>query len=362
MKKTVFALILLLIVSFSCSSEDTTDIPNPSPETGLYFPPINSETWETRTVSELNWNVTALQPLLDFVEDRGTKAFLILKDGKIVVEWYGNGADASTNLVWNSAAKNLAAFTTGIAQIEGHLNINDASNLYLGEGWSNLTPEQETDIKIRHHLTMTTGLDYTVPNNNCTDKDCFDFKNEPGTFWYYHNGAYTILHEIVAGAVNTEFKTYFNEKLRDKIGMQGAWVPFGYNNLYFSTARSMARFGLLNLNKGVWDDQVILNDEAYFDAMTNSSQNHNIAYGYLYWLNGKDSYRGPGLTFEFQGKLIPNAPNDLYAGLGKDDQKMYVVPSQNLVIIRMGNDAGESLLGPSSFDNELWGEINKLIN
>jgi hypothetical protein len=57
----------------------------------------------------------------------------------------------------------------------------------------------------------------------------------------------------------------------------------------------------------------------------------------------------PGLTVEFQGELIPNAPVDLIAGLGKNDQKLYIVPSQNLVIVRMGDDAGESLLGPSSF-------------
>ena len=46
----------------------------------------------------------------------------------------------------------------------------------------------------------------------------------------------------------------------------------------------------------------------------------------------------------------------------KNDQKLYIVPSQNLVVIRMGEDAGESLLGPSSFDNELWGILNDFIN
>ncbi len=63
---------------------------------------------------------------------------------------------------------------------------------------------------------------------------------------------------------------------------------------------------------------------------------------------------------EFSGALIPNAPEDLIAGLGKNDQKLYIVPSQGLVIVRMGDIAGKTTLGPSSFDNELWAKINAL--
>ena len=361
MKNLPYFFLIALTLFLSCSSNNNPIEENPL-SNELYFPPINTNTWETLTISELEWNEAALQPLLNYVERKGTKAFLILKNGRIVVEWYGNGEHEDSNLAWNSAAKTLVAFTTGIAQQEGHLNISDASKNYLGSGWSNLTSEQEESISIKHHLTMTTGLDYTVQNNNCTNPSCFIYKNDPGSFWYYHNGAYTILHDIISGAVGTDYNNYFNDKLKNKIGMQGAWIPFGYYKLYYSNARSMARFGLLNLNEGVWSGIDILNDSSYFEAMTNTSQDLNKAYGYLWWLNGKDSFRGPGLTVEFQGTLIPNAPSNMIAGLGKNDQKMYIVPSQNLVIIRMGDDVGESLLGPSSFDNELWGEINKLIN
>ncbi|WP_034041174.1 serine hydrolase domain-containing protein [Wocania ichthyoenteri] len=361
MKKKLYLILLVIISFFNCSSNDNPIDENPIQDE-LYFPPIDSDVWETKSIGDLGWNESALQPLLNYVESKGTKAFIILKNGRIVVEWYGNGEDEASNLAWNSAAKTLVAFTTGIAQQEGFLNINDSSKDYLGNGWSNLTSEQEESISIWNHLTMTTGLDYTVSNNNCTDPECFIYKNESGSFWFYHNGAYTILHDIVAGAVNTDFDSYFNDKLKNKIGMQGAWIPFGYYKLYYSNARSMARFGLLNLNKGTWNKTAILNDSSYFEAMTSTSQDLNKAYGFLWWLNGKDSYRSPSLTLEFQGRLIPNAPDDLIAGLGKNDQKMYIIPSKNLVIIRMGDDAGEALLGPSSFDNDLWGEINKLIN
>ncbi len=58
--------------------------------------------------------------------------------------------------------KHLSAFTTGIAQEEGFLDINAASSTYLGSNWSSLTTEQEAIISVRNHFTMTTGLDYNV--------------------------------------------------------------------------------------------------------------------------------------------------------------------------------------------------------
>lgn len=362
MKSYIYSfLTLVLCIICSCSSDSDTPMEN-TESNELYFPPINSNEWKTNTVEDLGWNKDALQPLLSFVEMNKTKAFLILENGKIVVEWYGNNADATSNLAWNSAAKTLVSFTAGIAAEEGFLDTNLPSSNYLGTGWSSLTTAQEQNITVKNHFTMTTGLDYTVTNNNCTDPECFTFKNLPGIFWYYHNGAYTITHNIIEGATQQNFNTYFNDKLKNVIGMQGSWVPFGYFKLYYSNARSMARYGLLNLNKGNWDGIPVLESETYFNEMTNTSQNLNKAYGYFWWLNGKASYKLPASELEYTGKLIPNAPDDLIAGLGKDDQKLYVVPSKNLVIVRLGDAANDELLGPSSFDNQLWQKINDLIN
>jgi CubicO group peptidase (beta-lactamase class C family) len=123
----------------------------------------------------------------------------------------------------------------------------------------------------------------------------------------------------------------------------------------------MARFGILNLNKGIWNGTTILSDQAYFNSMINTSQELNLSYGYLYWLNGKSSFKLPSSEENFSGKLIPNAPDDLFAGLGLNDQKLYMVPSLDLIVIRMGEASNEELLGPTGFDNELWGFINEII-
>ncbi len=352
---------LLFILSFSCSSDDDTTITNPPLEEELYFPPINSDVWETKSISDLGWNESALQPLLDFLEDSNTKSFIILYNGRIVVESYFNGATVSSNNPWFSAGKTLTAFMVGIAQEDGFLDINEPSSTYLGSGWSSLTTEQENNITVQNHITMTTGLDYNV-DFTCTDPNCLTYLNSPSTYWYYHNAPYTLTQAIISGALNSDFDSYFQTELKNKIGMQGAWVSVAYNKFYFSNARSMARFGLLCLNEGVWEDDIILGDTNYFQDMTNTSQSMNLAYGYLWWLNGKSSFRLPSSEATFTGKLIPNAPDDLIAGLGANDQKLHVIPSKNLVIIRLGDNGGEGQLGPSGYDNLLWEKLDDLIN
>lgn len=342
---------------------DTDDPSEPEPEeVQLYFPPIGSTEWETLSMEELSWNATAEQPLLDYLVEKDTKAFLIIKNGKIVMEEYFGNTTINSNQTWNSAGKTLISMTVGIAQHEGFISLTNPSSTYLGEGWSSLTPAQENGISVRNHLTMTTGLDYDVDNNFCTDMECFIYKNEPDSFWFYHQGAFSMLEQVITNAVGEDYEAYFNQKIKSKIGMQGSFVKLGFSNFYFSNARSMARFGLLHLANGVWNGDPVLADTDYFNAMTTTSQELNPAYGYLYWLNGKDTYRIPDSEESYDGKLVPNAPDDMYAGLGGNDQKMYVVPSQNLVVIRMGNDASDSNLGPSSFDDELWIRINALID
>lgn len=362
MKPTIIPFLLISIFFWGCSSDGDSGEIIPEPEVGaLYFPPSGSATWETLTPTELGWNTSAEQALYDLLEEKSTKAFIILKDGKMVVEWYFGDHTQNTSWYWASAGKTLTAFTVGLAQEEGLLSIEDKTSTYLGEGWTGEPLEKENLITIWHQLTMTSGMDDM--EFDCVTPDCLTYVADAGTRWAYHNGPYTLLDAVVASASGLEWSDYFNTRLRNKIGMDGFWFSTnGLNNVYFSTARSMARFGLLNLNNGSWDGEEILADSEYRTAMKNTSQNLNKSYGYLWWLNGKNSYRGPGLQIEFDGPLIPNAPSDLYAGLGKNDQKLYVVPSQKLVVVRMGEDAGENSLGPSSFDNQLWEKLSAYIN
>ncbi|HNC38741.1 MAG TPA: serine hydrolase, partial [Chitinophagaceae bacterium] len=77
----------------------------------------------------------------------------------------------------------------------------------------------------------------------------------------------------------------------------------------------------------------------------------------------KSQYMLPGSQKVYSGYLIPNAPADMFAALGAKDQKLYVIPSKNMVIVRMGNAAyqGNASFAKSGFDNELWGKIMGVI-
>jgi CubicO group peptidase (beta-lactamase class C family) len=141
--------------------------------------------------------------------------------------------------------------------------------------------------------------------------------------------------------------------------MTGSFIPFGYNNVYFSTARSMARFGLLILNKGNWGGNQIMSDSTYFKQMVNPSQTINKSYGYLWWLNGKQSYMLPTSQTVFPGFLNPNAPSDMFVAMGRDGQFLNVIPSQQMVMIRMG-EAPDNLPVPLLLNDNIWKYVNEL--
>ncbi len=349
-------LLCLLIFSFlsACSESDAID----EPQTSIYFPPLTGNTWETTSAEALNWNQSQVQPLLDYLELKNTKGFIVLHNGKIVMEHYFNGHTATTPWYWASAGKTLTSMVTGIAEENGLLNSNNKVSDYLGVGWTTAPIAKENLITCKHLLTMTSGLDDSLGDDVSSAN--LKYKADAGTRWAYHN-VYVKLQDVVAAASQQTFSSYFNQHLKDKIGMSGTWIPSGDLSVFWSTTRSMARFGLLAYHKGTWNTTKIVN-EAYFIKAINTSQNINKAYGYLWWLNGKDSYHLPQTQLEFQGKLIPSAPDDLYSALGKNDQKIYVVPSKKLVIVRMGESAEGTNFALSGFDETLWEKINLVIN
>lgn len=355
MSKIIFSLLSLLLF-INCSSESDS---SSNTTENLYFPPLTGTKWETKSITSLGWKQEAVQTLLDYLESKNTKSFMILVNGRIVMENYFNGHSATSNWYWASAGKTLTTTLTGIAEQEGFININNKVSDYIGTGWTAETLAKENLITCKHLLSMTSGIE-DIANGDDVSPSKLTYKADAGTRWAYHN-VYVKLQDVIAQATGQSWANYFNAKLRDKIGMNGSWLTLDNNIVYFSTTRSMARFGLLMLNKGKWGDSTILN-EAFFNAATTTSQNINLGYGYLWWLNGKSSYHLPQTQLQFSGSIIPNGPNDMFMALGKNDQKIYVIPSKKMVVIRMGEAANTDnpSFALSGFDNELWQKINAL--
>ncbi len=347
MNKTITFFLASILFSFTFKAQS------------LYFPPTTGNVWDSILPSNLNYCQARIDSLYNYLQVKNTKSFILLKDGKRVLEKYFGTYKRDSIFYWASASKSLAGFITGVAQQKGFININNQVSQYLATGWTSAPLAKENLITVKNLISMNSDLEDAPPlpcDNEDTAKACLTYLADAGTRWAYHTGAYRKVQDVVSNAVGQTYNAITNNWIENQTGMSGFWLQ----QVYYSKARDMARFGLLNLNKGIWNTDTIMKDTAYYRAMVNTSQNLNKAYGYLWWLNGKSSLMTPGLQFVFPGTLMSNAPSDMYCALGKNDQKIYVVPSTNMVVVRQGNTAGGFNLAASAFDNVLWDYINKL--
>jgi CubicO group peptidase (beta-lactamase class C family) len=348
MKTRLLKVILLVFLGF-CSFFGKAQ--------SLYFPPSFSSTWDTTQPSTLGWCQSKVDTLTNYVGNTNAKAFIVLKNGKIVIEKYYGTFTVDSMWFWASAGKSLAAVMIGRAEQDGIINLNDSTSKYLGSGWSDCTPQQEKLITVKEQLKMTSGLNDAVNDPDCTVDTCLKYLANAGTRWAYHNAPYHLLHDVLENASGLTLQQYTNQKIKTPIGMS---TGFWFDHVFYSRARDMARFGLLALANGNWNGNMVVNNPTFINDMKNTSNPYNLSYGYLWWLNGKSSCMVPQSQLVIPSSLIPNAPADMYCALGKYDQKIYVVPSQNLVVIRMGNSATTAALALSAYDNVLWQKISDL--
>ena len=221
---SIFALCVLFFLG--CSTDENNPQPNPNPDPapqGMYFPPNDGSSWETVTAAQLQWNEDKVQDLYDYLDAKKTKGFMVLKDGRIVMEKYFNGHNENAKWTWFSAAKSLTATFVGVAQEEGHIDINNKTSDYLGTDWSQLTTEQQDLITVKHHLSMSTGLTDNVGNFIpwiCTLPICMEYTADAGTRWAYHQGVFMLLQEMVTKNSGMSFQAYCKAKISDKIGVK----------------------------------------------------------------------------------------------------------------------------------------------
>ncbi len=348
--------------------DSTGDDGSPVTNTSLsmYFPPKAGDAWETLDPASLGWSSAGLDEVLRYAGERNSRGLVVLYRGRIIVERYWKGADLHSTGDIASAQKSVTSMLVGIAQAEGLLKTGDAVSKHLGEGWSKAPAPAESKITVWHLLTMTSGLGNTL-----------EYEADAGSVWYYNTPAYHLLKAVIEKAGGQSIEAYSRARLFDGIGIQdSSWqprpfmlAPLGARDAAAgvqprplagldASTRDMARFGLLALNGGVWAGEDVLRDRAYFADSIGTSQSLNPAYGYLWWLNGKEAYVLPGRGRASNGALVPSAPADLFLALGAGDKKIYVVKSMDLVVARHGVAAGVSREEAlSSFDGELWQRI-----
>lgn len=337
-----------------------------------YWP--RGDVWETRAPKEAGLDAVAIEDALSYAAAHNSTGLLILRGGRIVAEQYWQGWTPQTAQPIFSASKSLTATLIGMAIEEGKLKGVHQRLADFIPSWKG-TPKEA--ITLRHVLTMTSGLKVGAGRVSAevdafTETAASALEHTPGEHWAYNTPVYRLLLRVIELATGESINQFTQRKLAAPLGMSYAsWdcapAPQGKTNCtwYRSCLRDMARFGLLILRQGKWEQRQLVSAR-YVKESTSSSQKLNEAYGYLWWLNGQASFQLPAGRAA-QGMLWPDCPPDALGALGAQDKKIYVVPSLDLVVARHGGAAGaarnlgEAGGGRSSFDNELLGRSCRAV-
>jgi CubicO group peptidase (beta-lactamase class C family) len=340
-----------------------------------YFPTTNP-TWQTISASAAGADAALLADAVAYAEAANSSSLVILHGGRILSENYWDGRNRNTKSNLFSASKSMVATMVGRLLAEGTFtSLDQKSSVFLDE-WKGVSGKQ--DITLRHHLSMTTGLEggeqnligQVLARNERFFAANLPLEHSPGTYWTYNNPAYRLLFSIIEEATGQSLATVSTQKLFQPLGMDAEWnirTPTFGNQTFLNyqsinaTALSAARFGLLALRSGLWNGTQIA-PAAFIAESTNTSQDINPSYGFLWWHNRGASAGGQQLPFDGvlrEGPYFPDAPPDLFAAIGKDDQIIAVIPSLDLVIVRQGSALGASSEAIGQEQNILFGKIAK---
>jgi len=352
-----FGLSSLFLCAVACSGAASDDLSStPPPET---TPDASGEaSTETPTpdggtaTPASGWDSAKLDELAAYAESKSSKALVLVAGEQTVLEKYWGGADASYTQDVFSAQKSVTSTLAAIAIDKGLFGLDDTVTSILGAGWSNAPAGQEANVLVRHLLSMTSGLGIQL-----------GYVAPAGTAWLYNDDAFYRVRLCIEAKTGKTLDAVAHEWLFDRIGMTKstfrARLSKDSKDLPIvgleTSARDLVLFGKLLRAKGTWNGASIV-PATHVDAMTTSSTTLNPSYGFLFWLNGKNGGLLP-LATPFSGPLVPSAPADAFAALGKGDQKTYVARSIDVVMVRIGDSAGESKNALSSFDEELWKRI-----
>ncbi|MBW2311919.1 MAG: serine hydrolase [Deltaproteobacteria bacterium] len=291
---------------------------------------------------------------------RRTRAVVVLYKGEIVAERYGPGITKDTPLLGWSMTKSVINALVGILVGQGELDLDAPAPVPEWQG----PDDPRRKITLDQLLRMESGLAFIEEYEENIDSDCnnmlfntpdtagfaaaMPLEAEPGSRWSYSSGSANILARIVRGASGTSRAAQFDfprRALFERIGMSSAIIEpdpsgtFVVSSFMYATARDWARFGLLYLNDGVWMGERILPDGWVTYSTTPTPHAPPAeAYGALFWLNAGNATR-----------WIPELPEDMFSASGHEGQYVMVIPSRDVVVVRLGLTRGPSTREVLSF-------------
>lgn len=280
----------------------------------------------------------------------GMRAIVVVQNGRIIGERYGAGFEAKTPLLGWSMTKTVNAAIIGTLVREGKLKLEQDGVLALWAG------DERGKIKLADLMSMTPGLAFNEDYGDVTDVtrmlflegDMALFATEkpleakPGLKFNYSSGTANLLSRIWQNAIGVDSLSYPQSALFGPLGMTSAVFEtdmsgtFVGSSYLYATARDWARFGEFMRQDGAWNGQQILPAELA-QMMRAPVAVSDTGYGPEYG-QGQLWLRGPeGGTPAGQDPDAPfDLPEDIFWLLGHDGQSTAVIPSEGLVVVRMG--------------------------
>lgn len=266
-----------------------------------------------------------------------TRAVVIVYKDTLIAEKYANGFDKDTEILGWSMNKSITATLIGILVKEGKLAL-DQSQLF--EEWT----DERSKITINDLLQMQSGLAFEEDYTKLSDVTKMLFMNEDivaevaknplsapiGSKWYYSSGTTNLLAGIIRQQFDShsDYLKFPHEALFQKIGMHSMILEIDESGNYigssygYATPRDWAKFGLLYLNEGNWYGEQII-DTTWVNFVRQPAEHSNGLYGGHFWHNHNHV-------------ALKDVPSDLYSCNGFEGQFVYIIPSKDLVVVRMG--------------------------
>lgn len=276
-----------------------------------------------------------------------TRALLVVRKGQLVAESYSAGLDQHSKLLGWSMAKSVMSLLVGHMEMTGEL---DVAQRPVFSQWAE---DDRRTISVRHLLQMSSGLEFPElyePGAGATDMLFASYRgsdlpmaagmsHKPGEVFEYSSGTTNLLSRLVfdaSGANVQAHRAWLNERLMLPLALRDfvfepdpSGILVGSSYLYAS-ARDWARIGQLMLNGGQLNGYRLVS-ESWVQRARTPNHSHNMkSYGYQFWLNDGD-----------QALRWPSLPRDSYASLGNRKQVVMMVPSEQLVIVRLGWTPGD---------------------
>jgi hypothetical protein len=266
-----------------------------------------------------------------------SRAVVVIYKDQIIAEKYGDGFSKDSRILGWSMTKSIMSTVFGVLQHQNKINIQDKAPI---ESWQK---DARKKITINNLLQMNSGLEWDENYDAISDATKMLFlerdmtkmqeekllKYQTNFSWNYSSGTTNLLSGILRKQFPTHqaYLDFWYTDFIDKIGMNSMVVETDLAGNYvassyaWATARDWAKFGLLYLHNGYWNGEELFNKK-WVDYVTTPTPTSNGTYGAQFWLNVEKQFK--------------EVPANMYFADGYQGQRVYILPDQDLVIVRFG--------------------------